>query len=39
MNFETMPWLRQEWGVVAATALMVALSGGAMMLFRWKDWL
>ncbi len=39
MNFEVMPWLKQPWGIGAATILMVALSAGAFMFFKRSDWL
>lgn len=39
MNFEVMPWLKQPWGIVAATILMFALSGGALVLLKSRDWL
>jgi magnesium transporter len=39
MNFEVMPWLKQPWGIVAATVLMLALSGGALVLLKSRDWL
>jgi len=39
MNFEAMPWLKQQWGITAATVLMFALSAGAFMLFKRNDWL
>jgi len=39
MNFDIMPWLKASWGVAAATGLMVALSAGALVLFRRMDWL
>jgi magnesium transporter len=39
MNFEVMPWVKQPWGVVAATLLMIGLSAGAFMFFKRRDWL
>jgi magnesium transporter len=39
MNFEVMPWLKQQWGIAAATVLMCGLSAGAFMLFKKNDWL
>lgn len=39
MNFEVMPWLREQWGFAAATILMVGLSVGAFLFFKWNDWL
>jgi len=39
MNFEVMPWLKQPWGIAAATILMFGLSAGAFMLFKRNDWL
>jgi Mg2+ and Co2+ transporter CorA len=34
-----MPWVKQPWGVVAATLLMIGLSAGAFMFFKRRDWL
>lgn len=39
MNFEVMPWLKQPWGVVAATMLMVGLSMGTLLIFKRNNWL
>src|SRR5262245_19216939 len=39
MNFEMMPWLKQQWGIAAATILMFGLSAEAFMLFKRNDWL
>jgi magnesium transporter len=39
MNFEVMPWLRQPWGIAAATVLMLALPTGASVLFKSRHWL
>lgn len=39
MNFKTMPWLDQGWGVVAATGLMAGISCGLYLGFRRKHWL
>jgi magnesium transporter len=39
MNFEVMPWLKQPWGIAAATVLMFALSAGAFLLLKTRDWL
>ena len=39
MNFEWMPWLKQQWGVVAATLLMAVISAGVLLFFRRNDWL
>jgi magnesium transporter len=39
MNFEAMPWLKQQWGITAATVLMFALSAGALFFFKRNDWL
>lgn len=39
MNFEVMPWLKQEWGIIAATLLMAGISGGAILFFKRNDWL
>ena len=36
---EVMPWVKQPWGVVAATLLMIGLSAGAFMFFKRRDWL
>lgn len=33
------PGTQEPWGVLVATGLMVALSGGLYLLFRLKDWL
>ena len=34
-----MPWLKEQWGVAAATILMVGLSMGALFFFKWTGWL
>jgi magnesium transporter len=39
MNFEVMPWLKETWGVVAATALMIGISGSLLLVFRRNGWL
>lgn len=39
MNFEVMPWLKQPWGIVAATGTMAMLSAGFYSFFRWRRWL
>ncbi len=39
MNFEALPWIRQPWGVVAATALMATISGGLYFVFWRRKWL
>jgi magnesium transporter len=39
MNFEVMPWLKETWGVIAATALMIGISGGLLLVFRRNGWL
>ena len=39
MNFEVMPWLKEPWGIGAATVLMFGLSSGALMFFKSHDWL
>ncbi len=39
MNFEALPWIKQPWGVVAATAAMVSISLGLFVVFRWRRWL
>jgi len=39
MNFETMPWLKAPWGVVASLATMAGLAVGLLLLFRWRRWL
>jgi magnesium transporter len=39
MNFEVMPWLKEQWGVIAATVLMVAISAGVLVSFKRNDWL
>ena len=39
MNFEVMPWLKQQWGITAATVLMFGLSAAAFVVFRRNDWL
>jgi magnesium transporter len=39
MNFEALPWIRQPWGVVAATGLMVVISGGLFIVLRRRSWL
>jgi magnesium transporter len=39
MNFEGLPWIRQPWGVAAATGLMAVLAGGFFLLFRSRRWL
>ncbi len=39
MNFEVMPWLKQSWGIAAATGLMASLSGAFYYLFRRREWL
>ena len=39
MNFEVMPWLKQAWGVVAATLLMIGISAGVLLFFKRNDWL
>ena len=39
MNFEVMPWLKQPWGIAAATILMFGLSAGAFVLLKSRDWL
>lgn len=39
MNFEVMPWLKEPWGIAAATVLMFGLSSGAFMFFKSHDWL
>jgi hypothetical protein len=33
------PWVKQPWGVVAATLLMIGLSAGVFMFFKRRDWL
>jgi magnesium transporter len=33
------PGAQQPWGVVFATGLMVVLSAGLYLVFRWRDWL
>jgi magnesium transporter len=38
MNFEVMPWLKEPWGIAAATVLMVMLPAGAFLLSERKDW-
>jgi magnesium transporter len=39
MNFEVLPWIREPWGVAAATALMLAIAGLLLAFFRWRRWL
>ena len=39
MNFEVMPWLKQPWGIAAATILMFGLSSGAFVLLKSRNWL
>ena len=39
MNFEVMPWLKNEWGILAATVLMVGISGGVLLFFKKSGWL
>jgi magnesium transporter len=39
MNFEAMPWLKEQWGIIAATVLMFALSTGAFVIFKRNEWL
>jgi magnesium transporter len=39
MNFEVMPWLKEPWGIVAASALMVAISGSVLLFFKRSGWL
>ncbi len=39
MNFEALPWIKQPWGVVAATGLMAAISGTLYVVFRRRKWL
>jgi Mg2+ and Co2+ transporter CorA len=39
MNFEVMPWLKSEWGIIAATLLMVGISGGVLLFFKRSGWL
>jgi len=39
MNFESLPWVKQPWGVAAATAVMIAISALLFTLFRWRRWL
>ena len=38
-NFEVMPWLKQPWGIAAATVLMFELSASAFMFLEGHDWL
>ena len=33
------PGFQQPWGALASTALIVVLSGGLYVVFRWRDWL
>jgi magnesium transporter len=39
MNFEVIRWLKQPWGIAAATILMLAFSTGASVLLKSRDWL
>jgi magnesium transporter len=39
MNFERLPWIKQPWGVPAAIALMVVLSGTLYVVLRSRRWL
>jgi len=39
MNFEIMPWLKQDWGIIAATLLMAGISGAVLLFFKRNDWL
>ncbi len=39
MNFEFMPELHWRYGYPFALVLMVAISGGLIAFFRWKEWL
>lgn len=39
MNFERLPWVKQPWGVLAATGLMVAISATLFLVLRSRRWL
>jgi magnesium transporter len=39
MNFEAMPWIKQPWGVLAATGVMVGISATLFLAFRSRRWL
>ena len=39
MNFEALPWIKQPWGVAAATSLMIGISVALFLMFRWRRWL
>ena len=38
LNFEVMPWLKQPWGIAAATVLMLGLPAGALVFLESHDW-
>src|SRR5262249_9354900 len=39
MNFERLPWVKEPWGLTAATVLMIAVSAALLLLFRWRRWI
>jgi magnesium transporter len=39
MNFDVLPWTKHGWGALAATGVMITISGTLFLLFRLRRWL